>query len=66
MFVVDKEPNVGASLLAKAVGQSQGCWIGCRHREQARSHKGIELHTMFVVDKEPNVGASLLAKAVGQ
>ncbi len=32
---------VGASLLAKAVVQLDRDWIGCRHRERARSHNGI-------------------------
>ncbi len=44
----------------------RGCWMDCRLREQARSHKGSRVVTRFVSTTHSSVGASLLAMAMGQ
>ncbi len=44
----------------------RGCWMDCRLREQARSHKGSRVDTRFVSTTHSGVGASLLAMAGGQ
>jgi len=56
---------VGASLLAKAAGQSTFSSQEVRFREQARSHSGL-VRSPVLCSPKKLVGASLLAKAVGQ
>ncbi len=50
------QTNVGASLLAIAVVSLYQCWLYCRHREQARSHRGSSVGRRLAFHRRFNRG----------